>query len=161
SGGHGRSRLAATGRVLFTAGARAGSIFGRLTDRELYAAILAGDTDLFVSLADELAEALAGERIDTIVGDAVEGFNSGHDVGRLIVTSAWAGVGPGLHNYACVREAPPHQCPLPLQRDAIHLELDEPTWQRKLAAARGYPQMEWEVDRALAAFGFDAFRHEW
>lgn len=64
SGRTGQSRLASTTTVLEAAGARRGSIYGRVTDREIYAAILDHDFVFFTDLAEELAEALAQARID-------------------------------------------------------------------------------------------------
>src|SRR5262245_62950864 len=50
SGGAGRPRIDSTARVLERVGAKPGAIFGRFADRELYAAILAGDHDVFTAL---------------------------------------------------------------------------------------------------------------
>src|SRR3954452_4220641 len=58
SGHTGVSRLASTTAVLERAGATPGSVYGRLSDREVYRAILGGDVGLFAGLADELAAAL-------------------------------------------------------------------------------------------------------
>src|SRR5215470_12779269 len=55
SGHSDRGRLASTTRVLEQAGAERGPLYGRLTDRALYGALLAGDHALFDGLADELA----------------------------------------------------------------------------------------------------------
>src|ERR1700720_5053233 len=83
-----RSRLGQTTALLGAVGALRGSIFGHFTDRELYRAILALDADAFVVLAQELAAALDHAGIDYVVGDAVEGFNPGHDICRLIINAA-------------------------------------------------------------------------
>ena len=57
--GHGASsRLASTSAVLARAGARPGSIYGRLSDRAAYAMILDGDDAAVFALVEELAEAL-------------------------------------------------------------------------------------------------------
>src|SRR5262245_32746620 len=45
------SRLASTTAVLERTGCTPGPVYGRLTDRSLYKAILGGDVDLFGSLA--------------------------------------------------------------------------------------------------------------
>ena len=55
------SRLHRTTSILNSLGARPGSIYGRLTDAEMYSAILDGDIDLFVGIADELARSLCGQ----------------------------------------------------------------------------------------------------
>jgi hypothetical protein len=55
SGGSGVPRLGSTARLIDRAGAERGSIFGRVPDRDLYAAILDHDHALFAGLASELA----------------------------------------------------------------------------------------------------------
>ena len=61
--GHGPfSRLASTAAVVERAGASPGTIFGRVSDRELYRALLGGDLLFFRGLAEELAGEL--ERLD-------------------------------------------------------------------------------------------------
>src|SRR5438552_2599971 len=77
SGLAGKPRLASTADVLCRAGAKPGGIFGRLTDRALYAAILDRDHELFASLAMELADLLDEEGVDFVVSDAAEGIETG------------------------------------------------------------------------------------
>src|SRR5258708_4480290 len=57
SGRSGKSRLASTTRVVEQSGAKAGSIYGRLTDVAAYEAILNHQFDVFARLALELCEA--------------------------------------------------------------------------------------------------------
>src|SRR4051794_38761712 len=73
SGGRGEARIESTTALLRSVGARAGSIYGRASDRRVYEAVLGGETGFFTGLAEELAEALAKEGIELVVGDAVEG----------------------------------------------------------------------------------------
>jgi hypothetical protein len=154
-----RGRLGSTTEVLQRAGARAGTIYGRLTDRRLYRALLDREVDLFASLADELAEALDREGIEIAAGDAAEGFNPGHDVCRLLLNAAVSRVA------ARGRTIPSYEFPLEAAPDAevpgsLRLDLDDAALERKLAASRGYPEMAYEVDKALASFGVAAFRTE-
>ena len=153
SGHTGLSRLASTTAVLERAGARPGSIYGRLSDREVYRAILDGDVDLFAGLADELAAALDQAGIGCVVGDAVEGFNPGHDACRLVINAALLRSSSHPANFEFALEGAPDDCPPEDQGDAIRLELDGHALQRKLAAAAGYPEMAYEMERALASFG--------
>jgi len=60
-----------TRELLRAAGAREGAIFGRLTDREAYDAILDGNAGLAASLAFELADAMVKLRSPMIVADAI------------------------------------------------------------------------------------------
>jgi hypothetical protein len=168
SGHQDRSRLASTTAILERAGATPGSIYGRLSDRELYRAILAGDVELFASLAEELAEALALSQVDSVAGDAVEGFNPGHDVCRLLLNAALlrlAATGDGEPfrlpaNFDFPLEGPPGDCPSQERSQAILLELDADALERKLAAAWAYPEVAGEVQAALAAHGREPFRVE-
>lgn len=162
SGHTGISRLASTTAVLERAGAMPGSIYGRLSDRDLYRAILGGDVDLFAALADELAEALDQAAIEEVVGDAVEGFNPGHDVCRLWINAALrlAERGRRIGNFEFPLEGRPEECPPEDRTEAIRLELDEDALDRKLQAALAYPEMAAEVERALAHHGRAPFAVE-
>ena len=84
--GGGRSgdvRLPQTSQALDRAGATQGTIYGRLTDLEVYAAILNHDADLFAGIAEELATIFAAEKIEYVVGDAAEGYSVAHDICRV------------------------------------------------------------------------------
>jgi hypothetical protein len=160
SGHTGVSRLASTTAVLERAGATPGPIYGRLSDREVYRAILDGNVDLFAGLADELAAALDQAEIGCVAGDAVEGFNPGHDVCRLVINAALLRLAErGRHpaNFEFALEGAPDDCPPEEAADAIRLELGEDALQRKLAAAAGYPEMAYEMERALASHGRASF----
>jgi hypothetical protein len=160
SGHTGTSRLASTTAVLERAGATPGSIYGRLSDREIYRAILDGDLDLFAALAGELAEALDRAGITEIAGDAVEGFNPGHDVCRLVINAAvetLAARGRAPRNFEFPLEGAPGECPPEDLACALRLDLDAGALQRKLAAAAAYPEMAAEVERAVASHGSAPF----
>jgi hypothetical protein len=159
-----RSRLSQTTALLEAIGALQGSMFGRLTDRELYRAILALDADAFAALSQELTAALHEADIDYVVGDAVEGVNPGHDVCRLIINAAVmrleAATGRRLGNFEFVLEGSPDACP-PEERDhAIFLRLDEDAYRRKLAAARAYSEIAVDMARLTNNHDMNAFRVE-
>jgi hypothetical protein len=161
SGSHGVSRLDSTTALLGQAGAAAGSIYGRLSDRELYRAILAGDLGLFTALADELAQGLA--EVDLVAGDAVEGYNPGHDVCRLLLNAAVLHLeaeGRRIANFDFPLVGAPDDCSPGDRSEALRLDLDEAALHRKLAAARTYPELAGEVDTALADHGSERFRVE-
>jgi AcrR family transcriptional regulator len=156
--GRGAPRLESTTRLLAKAGATPGSIYGRFSDREIYSALLAGETDRFVELAAELATALREAGIQTVAGDALEGFNPGHDLCRLLIDAAVARLareGRPLLNLQFPLEEHPAGDGL-----GNPLDLDDEAFARKLAAARAYPEMAGEVEAALARFGSAAFRQE-
>src|SRR5713226_6308483 len=62
------SRIHKTTALLERTGAVSGRIYGRLSDRDLYRAILSGDADLFIGLADEIASILDREGVEYVVG---------------------------------------------------------------------------------------------
>ncbi len=161
SGTHGISRLGSSTAVLGQAGATAGSIYGRLSDRELYRAILGGDLGLFTALADELAQGLAD--LDVVAGDAVEGYNPGHDVCRLLLNAAVRRLerkGRRIANFDFPLVGAPDDCPAEDLSGSLRLDLDDESLHRKLEAAGTYPELAGEVEAALAAHGSHRFRVE-
>lgn len=157
-------RLDRTAEVLAGAGARpAPTFFGRMADRDLYRAILDGEAEMFRALVDEIATILTGEAIDYVAADAVEGFNPGHDVCRLLVNAALA----QLHERSG-RDLPSLEFPLEsaaLRRQAatgegIELHLDAKAFDRKLRAVDNYPELTEEADRLRAAHGLTSFSVE-
>jgi hypothetical protein len=156
SGGLGAPRTRSTSRLLLAAGAAPGPIFSRYTDREMYQFLLEGRHDVFLALRDELAESLIAGGTRTVAGDAMEGFNPVHDVCRALIDAAVAVV--EAHTGRAV-----HNVEFSLDRAAAGsetIELDAGALERKLAAARAYPEMADEVERAIAQFGVQSFARE-
>jgi hypothetical protein len=154
SGRSGRPRLDSTTKVLDKAGAAQGSIYGRLTDRQVYDAILACDVDLFLALAESLAEALVRERIEYVAGDAYEGYNTAHDIWRLVigvaVEMASRSGGQKIANFDFALLGRPGDCPESVRAGSIWIHLDEDGFARKVEAVRGYnPDRAPEVDALL------------
>jgi hypothetical protein len=158
------SRLSQTAALLEAAGALPGPIFGRLTDRQLYRAILALDADAFAALSQELAIALKDADVDYVVGDAVEGFNPGHDVCRLIINAAVlrleAVTGRRLGNFEFAVEGPPAALATEERDHAIVVTLDEDAYRRKLVAARAYMEIAIDMARLASRHDMNAFRVE-
>ncbi len=164
SGHTGRSRLAATSELLARAGARPGPIYGRFSDGDLYRALLAGDLELFADLAEELAESLREEEIGLLAGDAIEGFNPGHDVCRLLANAAVAGLaarGLQIDNRDFPLDGSPGGFSAEERAACLRIDLGAEDLARKLSAARFYPGLAGELDSALARYGEGAFRTEW
>jgi len=88
SGRCGKPRLDSTTAVLNAAGAIAGNVFGRYPDRELYDCLLQKRFDFFLSLAAEVAAFVVEREILYVVGDRAEGYNTVHDVCRLVINAA-------------------------------------------------------------------------
>jgi hypothetical protein len=165
SGRGSRSRLASTSGVLAQSGARAGRLYGRFTDREIYEAILARRSAVFTSLADELAEAMAREAVDYVVGDAAEGEYLAHDVCRLLIDSAVellsgsAGRRVANYEFSPTGHLAPEGDADPAR--AIRLALDHESFGRKMRAAWSYPEIRAEVEAAVRALGDEGLREEY
>ena len=97
SGGNAQSRLASTDRLIDQVGARRGAIYGRFSDKEVYRLLLEGHANVFVDLRNELADSLIDADIQCVAGDAMEGFNPGHDVCRALIRSEERRVGKECH----------------------------------------------------------------
>ena len=164
SGSGGEARLESTTRVLAETGARPGPVYGRMSDRDIYAAILDLDFACFTELVDQLADELVAHDADWVVADAVEGYNPSHDVCRLVVNAAVraAGrtLGRALPAYDFLLVGAPDACPGEVRDRAVWMELGEEALARKLAAARSYPELAGEVEAALQRFGVAPFRTE-
>ena len=157
-----RGRLDSTARVLARAGATAGPVFGAFSDRQGYAMLLAGDVAPAADIVGRLAARLE-ERPDAyVVADALEGFNPVHDLCRVLVESAAALArerGGAYETFDYPLEASPDSAGSLAAAD-VRLVLDRAALDRKLHAAREYPEMAAEVERALAAHGEAAFAIE-
>jgi len=150
------TRLGRTADLLRDLGARPGTIFGRLSDREAYAMILERNSALLVSLATELAAQLEKDQPAIIVGDAAEGYNPVHDLCRLIAGAAIAraGVSTKQYEYAVVNH--PHS----IDTAAMVIDLDEAEYAAKMESARGQAALLTDIEELLARHGADAYRRE-
>ncbi|HEV7765342.1 MAG TPA: hypothetical protein VGQ76_10095 [Thermoanaerobaculia bacterium] len=162
SGGAGSSRIESTDRLLRQIGAVPGPIHGRFSDKEMYRLLLDKRVDVFLALLEELTESLAAADVTCVAGDAMEGFNPVHDVCRALIDAAVARIatrrGRVVRNY----EFPLHDGLRAEDADAgaLVIDLDPEALDRKLAAAREYPEMRDEVEAALARFGVSVFSSE-
>ncbi len=164
SGSSGEGRLESTTRVLERTGARPGPVYGRMSDRDVYTAILDRDLDLFRGLADELCAALVAHEAACVVGDAVEGYNPSHDVCRLVINAAVRMAsrarGARIANYDFVLVGSPDEVPEAARERVVRLSLDDDALARKLESAGAYPELAAEVEAALAKFGVAPFQRE-
>ena len=163
SGHSGTSRLHTTTRILKQVGAEPGCIYGRLTDRAIYAATMNHDFDLFINLAEELAEAFLRERIEYVVGDAIEGYNPAHDICRFVINAsiemANRTSGDPIVNLDVLTTQPGDHLQMPVT-GAISLHLDKSALEEKLRAVLGYSELAADVDRILEQVGVDGLETE-
>ncbi|HEY6120943.1 MAG TPA: hypothetical protein VIV66_13360 [Pyrinomonadaceae bacterium] len=140
-------------KVLANAGAKTGSIYARLSDPEIYRAILDHDFGVFLGLTEEFAQALERYEALSVAGDAIEGFNPAHDVCRLIINAA-VNIVRQRHarlivnkEFLLVGRHDSH--PDELRSDATWLQLGDEALERKLKMARGFDELKTEIDAAL------------
>ncbi|HSS21509.1 MAG TPA: hypothetical protein VLL54_15660 [Pyrinomonadaceae bacterium] len=163
SGRSGDSRLASTSRLLPQTGCKEGTFYGDLSDAAAYAAILNHEFEVFIVLARKLAEHLIAREITCVAGDAWEGYNPVHDTCRAIINTAVEIAARANHrvlNLSFPLIGPPEACPNGNCDDAVHPELDDAAFARKLAAARAYSELESEVNEAISQNQIEAFRIE-
>ena len=159
-GRSGQSRLAKTSEVLSRVGAVRGAIYGRLSDLQVYSAILEKDSDLFVTVVEELAKAFVDEKIDYVVGDADEGYNVAHDMCHVLIDVA-AALAEQESGHHVARYEFPLVGPIDERQNhgTVWLQLDEDTFGRKMEAARAYSkQLAEDVELALDAGSFHGIR---
>ncbi len=164
SGRTNNPRLASTAVIVRQTGSRVASQFGLTTDQSLYAEVLAGNAGIFLRIADRLARDWVEHDIELVVGDAREGGIMAHDLWRGVIDQAIhlteSRTGRSIRNLAFSLECDPRQAPENHPLVALHGQLDDSLWQRKLRAAGNYRGLEHEVRFALDAWGREAFRHE-
>lgn len=163
SGRTGEPRLQATTKVLSEVGAQTGSIYGRLTDLEVYDAFLRGDFSLLLGIVDELADQFVRQEFEYVVADADEGYSPTHDACRLLTDAA-----VDLANRKRKQQVasfdfavvdPPDECPEQIRERAIWLQLDDGAFSRKVAAAQSYsPKLALDVEAALRGELFKGVR---
>lgn len=157
SGHSGTPRLDVTSRYLAGLDIEPGAVYGQYTDRDIYEKILDRDFDFFVALADKLAASLDEQRVRFVAGDAAEGYNSVHDLCRLLIDAAVSMLNRGgaqvaSFDFPVVKR--PDDCPEELRDESIWLRLDDATLARKLDAARAYyPELLQEVRASLGGEG--------
>jgi len=164
SGRTGRSRIDSTTRVLAAAAAAPGPVYGQMTDVDLYNAVLNLEHRPFMNLVDQLAAALLRDNVDYIAGDAEEGYNPAHDICRLVINAATNLVelrtDKKIRSYDFTLVDAPGRCADEQRPDALWLNLDDAAFERKLSAARNYPELQAEVEAALSATEAANFRVE-
>jgi len=149
------SRIASAAHYLDSINVPVGALFGRSTDQTIYEALLRHDFQLFSALVDELADVFVRERVNFVVGDATEGYNTTHDAFRLVrdaaIRLAERKRGQVIADYDFPVVGLPADCPPSLRARAIWLNLSDEMFARKLAAARRYyPALVAEVTDAFA-----------
>jgi hypothetical protein len=152
SGLDGASRLEACRTCLEAVGAEPGGVFGPLTDRGWYQALLAADPNPLKTCG----RAVMAEAVELgptlIVSDGLEGQEPLHDLAFFLadaVSRALTRRGRRVEHRSV-----PVSGPLRQDRPLSQQVLDEAALDRKWAAATGYAGMEQEVRLRMAEPGF-------
>lgn len=161
SGHGGISRIESTRKLLATAGARAGSLFGVYTDQQIYRAMLQKDTATFLGLAAQLTELICLGNYRVVVADPYEGYNPTHDLCRLLVNAAVLAARQKFGRDVRSFEYPltelsdfSHDCSASVRRLSADAQL------RKRVAASVYVELTNEVSAAVRLQGDRAFTEE-
>lgn len=162
SGGAGRPRIGTCRALLDRLSVPVGPLFGRYSDRDFYDLILAGSTAPFVELVYALTHCFVQAGATAVLGDAVEGFNTAHDLlcdlTNIAVLRAERGldrtvprlVFPLVGTPDSYLEYPPGVC----------VELDSSTLNEKLDVANAYEGLQYDVQQAVLMHGTASFRRE-
>lgn len=164
SGREGKSRLHRTTEILESLGARHGNIYGRMTDAEVYSAILNSRFDLFRGLVNELTQSFLDNHIEYVVADALEGFNPAHDVCRALVNAAVdraAQAGHHIENFdMLLNEVPAASESTSTLDEVVAICLEDPMLKQKMRFARQYREVKKEVDQIISQEGIVSLRTE-
>lgn len=181
SGGNSTPRLGKTLDILHSLGAETGPVCGELSDRRVYEEIRHHRFDLFDTLCERLANLIVDRDIDTVVSDAMEGYNPTHDLCDVMVRAAVA-VANGKKNRTTRHYTFPlmgDPCKPPVNgrmggRDGQAapratwrtVELTPSQFKRKLEMMRSYAdnaggKLREEVEDAFRTYGEYAFAREY
>lgn len=156
SGRSGQSRVASSLAVLEATRSTAGSIMGRFTDREIYAAMIGGEIGSVLRATLDLAGSLAESGVRSIVADALEFYNPTHDlcsvVAGLAAVRAAEMTDREIRRYEYAVTAVPG--------DGAEIELDDQTFARKMALAHQYEDIAADIEELIRNVGRDSLRRE-
>jgi hypothetical protein len=161
SGTSGEPRIESTLHVLAATGARPAAVMGRLSDEQVYAAMLSGDAEGVAGIVLDIARELAATGVEMVVADACEFYNPTHDLCWVIATAAveearnLTGRAIACYDYAVIGRTDAGE-----EAGEIVVTLDDAALRRKLDAAMGYPELRKDVEIALQLDRVEAFRIE-
>lgn len=157
------ARTESTRRLLLEQGCTISPYFGRFKDKEIYQRILSIDVAFFWERVLELVQELKDHAAKALVGDMSEGYNSTHDIMNVLNRCATIvyqkSKKVNLEQWEFALEADPSQVP-PGNPKAWPIVLTDEELVKKIAAARGYPELAFEVERAERLGGLERFRLE-
>jgi hypothetical protein len=167
--GHGdRPRIELSRKLVDEAGGQASELFGNLTDRQLYQAILTRDLPFFLNLRDQITRVLKGHHIDVVAGDSIEGYNPSHDLCRCLIDVSLFELQKTSRRTVLNYEFPlaGHPAAWSNEANAVCHRLGDGERRWKLGKIRSYAnavggQLLAEVEETLAKFGEKVLAEEW
>ncbi|MGL5167368.1 MAG: hypothetical protein ACRC9K_15915 [Afipia sp.] len=159
-----RARLRASAAILDAVGADRSELFGAIFDRELYAAVLAGNVAPFLQWRKTAVEILVRTRPAQLVIDGWQLYSVTHDlthvIGRLAAEEASHRLGYQIQ--VLQYDVVPSQLAGPVERGSrvFRVELSEHELAEKYAAIDRYPGIELEVIELREVEGEDHARTE-
>jgi hypothetical protein len=145
--------------VLNRAGAHAGSVFGRFDDDEIHIAASSGDDSVFGEALYDLTMSFIEHAVRFVVIGANGDANPCDRLCRSIALAA-ASIAARRTGRSIELFAMTPQGQRQLDADAMSFRLDDSALARKVRAARAYPLLDSDIDRAIAAAGIDGLRTE-
>jgi hypothetical protein len=168
SGAGETGRIGLTSELLDSAGCERSPVYGALSDRQVYEAILNGDAALFLDVAERLADWLVREQMELVASDAVEGYNPTHDLcaaiaGRAARLATQARGRPVEHVTFLLTGPPTPSNP---SADAVGMYLESAAVSDKLSEARRYAALAGgalvgEVEAMIREYGEEGFSREY
>ena len=154
SGGSQASRIAYSEDSVVGAGASVGPVFGVMSDKDWYGAILAGNGRPFHEAVEKIVNAARGEPEVTVVADAVDGYNPVHDLAAAVGSAVAIGLAKSGSKVTMLVSAAVPGVAGEIAREIL---LDDDAQKRKAAAIRAYYPLAEEARRILeedpASFG--------
>lgn len=155
--GSSQVRLEASGRAAVAVDAPRGPLFGRLLDRDLYAHLMTGRSDVFGPYVDELADAFVSSGAELVVVDGWQRYSAAHDIahviGRLAARKAALALGRPISvlEYSVVSQSLAALHPAAISAQTLDLGPDETT--AKDLAIVDHPDIESELAEIVAMDG--------
>ncbi|ODT07698.1 MAG: hypothetical protein ABS58_05955 [Mesorhizobium sp. SCN 65-20] len=154
SGGSAASRTDYSRRAVAAAGAEVGPVFGPMSDKAWYEAILAQDSEPFRRVVDAVVAAARGASSVTVIADAVDGYNPVHDLTSAVGAAVAARLRASHRKVISLVSA---AVPGVAGRARREILLDTPARERKAAAIHAYAPLAEEArrifDEAPESFG--------
>ena len=164
SGANNKSRINNSIKFLESLGANYIAELNPIPDKSIYNFILKNDFSEINSIKNILKKNVFEKKYNLILGDALEGFNPTHDLCRYLINSIVKDVvnidsNFSILNYSFDLDAAPNK-QIDLKENVITLNLMAEELDEKINAGLTYPELQYEVEKALQLFGGKAFNVE-